>query len=109
MKIRAIRYQNFRNFAKRGEVIFDTTKKVSIVYGTNGDGKTTLHQLFQWILYRKVTFNKTTSESKLYNLGNGAKLSKDCFFVVWGEIEFEHDGEIYVEIGRASCRERVSA
>lgn len=96
MKIRAIRYQNFRNFAKRGEVIFDTTKKVSIVYGTNGDGKTTLHQLFQWILYRKVTFNKTTSESKLYNLGNGAKLSKDCFFVVWGEIEFEHDGEIYV-------------
>lgn len=96
MKIRAIRYQNFRNFAKRGEVTFDTTKKVSIVYGTNGDGKTTLHQLFQWILYRRVTFNKTTSDSKLYNLGNGAKLTQDCSFVVWGEIEFEHDGEIYV-------------
>ena len=96
MKIRAIRYQNFRNFAKRGEVTFDTTKKVSIVYGTNGDGKTTLHQLFQWILYRRVTFNKTTSNAKLYNLENGAKLTKDCSFVVWGEIEFEHDGEIYV-------------
>lgn len=96
MKIRAIRYQNFRNFAKRGEVTFDTTGKVSIVYGTNGDGKTTLHQLFQWVLYRRVTFNKTTSESKLYNLGNGARLSKDCSFIVWGEIEFEHDGEVYV-------------
>lgn len=96
MKIRAIRYQNFRNFAKCGEVTFDTDKKVSIVYGTNGDGKTTLHQLFQWILYRRVTFNKTTSESKLYNLGNGEKLTKDCSFVVWGEIEFEHDGEIYL-------------
>ncbi len=96
MKIRAIRYQNFRNFAKQGEVKFDTTGKVSIVYGTNGDGKTTLHQLFQWILYRRVTFNNTTSESKLYNLGNGARLAKECSFIVWGEIEFEHDDEIYV-------------
>lgn len=96
MKIKAIRYQNFRNFAKRGEVTFDTNGKVTIIYGTNGDGKTTLHQLFQWILYRKVTFNRTTSESKLYNLGNGARLSKDSYFAVWGEIEFEHDEEMYV-------------
>ena len=96
MKIRAIRYQNFRQFGKRGEVTFNTDGKVTIVYGTNGDGKTTLHQLFQWVLYNRVTFNKTTSDSKLYNLGKGAKLAVDSGFFVWGEIEFEHEGLQYV-------------
>ena len=96
MKIKAIRYQNFRQFAERGEVTFDTDGKVTIVYGTNGDGKTTLHQLFQWILYKKVTFNRTTSDSKLYNLGRAARLSPECGFIVWGEIEFEHDNMQYL-------------
>ena len=96
MKIRAIRYQNFRNFAIKGEVLFDTSGKVTIVYGTNGDGKTTLHQLFQWILYKRVKFNRTTSDSKLYNLANGQKLIPECTFLVWGEIEFEHNGELYL-------------
>lgn len=96
MKIRAIRYQNFRQFGERGEVTFNTDGKVTIVYGTNGDGKTTLHQLFQWVLYNRVTFNKTTSDSKLYNLGKGAKLAVDSGFFVWGEIEFEHEGLQYV-------------
>lgn len=96
MKIRAIRYQNFRQFGDRGEVRFDTDGKVTIVYGSNGDGKTTLHQLFQWVLYKKVTFNKTTSDAKLYNLKKGANLSPECSFLVWGEIEFEHEGIEYV-------------
>lgn len=96
MKIKAIRYQNFRQFGERGEVTFNTDGKVTIVYGTNGDGKTTFHQLFQWILYRRVTFNKTTSESKLYNLGKGEKLSPERGFLVWGEIEFEHEGIQYL-------------
>ncbi len=96
MKIRAIRYSNFRNFAATGEIRFDTDGKVTIVYGTNGDGKTTLHQLFQWILYKKVCFNKTTSEAKLYNLGKGEKLRPECSFIVWGEIEFEHNGDDYI-------------
>ena len=61
MKIKSIEYQNFRNFEKRGKIYFDTDGKITIVYGTNGDGKTTLHQLFQWILYGRVNFNRTTS------------------------------------------------
>lgn len=96
MKIKAIRYQNFRQFGNKGEVSFDTDGKVTIVYGTNGDGKTTLHQLFQWVLYKRVTFNKTTSDAKLYNLENGAKLTPECSFLVWGEVEFEHEGIQYV-------------
>lgn len=96
MRIKAVRYSNFRNFAETGEVRFNTEGKVTVVYGTNGDGKTTLHQLFQWILYKKVKFNQTTSEAKLYNLGRGERLQPECFFLVWGEIEFEHNGEDYI-------------
>lgn len=96
VRIKAIRYSNFRNFADQGEVRFNTDGKVTVVYGTNGDGKTTLHQLFQWVLYKKVNFNKTTSEAKLYNLGRGERLQPECFFLVWGEIEFEHDGDDYI-------------
>lgn len=95
MKIRAIRYQNFRNFEKKGEILFDTSGKVTVIYGTNGVGKTTLHQLFRWILYDKVSFNKTTSETKLYNLEKGSKLGLESSIMVWGEVEFEHNGDIY--------------
>lgn len=96
MRIKAIRYQNFRNFANQGEVTFDTDGQVTIVYGTNGDGKTTLHQLFQWVLYKRVTFNRTTSDAKLYNLEKGEKLTPECGFYVWGEVEFEHNGDEYI-------------
>lgn len=96
MKIKSIMYQNFRNFAKRGIIKFDTEGKMTIIYGTNGDGKTTLHQLFQWILYERVSFNKTTSASKLYNLEVGERLFLDSFMSVLGELEFTHDGIDYL-------------
>lgn len=96
MKIKNIKYYNFRNFADQGKIDFATDGKITVIYGTNGDGKTTLHQLFQWILYGKVNFNRTTSAEKLYNLEKGEKLRKECFFKVWGQIEFEHGGEDYL-------------
>ena len=102
MKIKSIEYQNFRNFEKRGKIYFDTDGKITIVYGTNGDGKTTLHQLFQWILYGRVNFNRTTSGNKLYNLDAGERLSIGSFFKTYGKIEFEHSGEEY-EVCREWC------
>lgn len=96
MKIEKIKYGNFRNFEKKGEITFSTDGKVTIIYGKNGDGKTTLHQLFQWVLYGKVSFNKTTTPGKLYNLKRGASLSREMSMYVWGEITFEHEGEQYL-------------
>ena len=58
MKIKSIEYYNFRNFAEQGIIEFATDGSMTVIYGTNGDGKTTLHQLFQWILYGKVNFTK---------------------------------------------------
>ncbi len=89
MKISKIEYENFRNFRDHGEIICSTDGRVTIVYGKNGDGKTTLHQLFQWIFYGEVHFNKTTSD-RLYNLAFESEQAYNAVFDVMGRIDFEH-------------------
>ena len=94
MKISKIEFENFRNFKEHGEIKCSTDGKVTIIYGKNGDGKTTLHQLFQWIFYGQVHFNKTTTE-RLYNLQYESEQQYGSIFNVMGRIDFEHDGEQY--------------
>ncbi len=91
MKINEIEFKNFRNFKDEGKICCSTDGKVTIVYGKNGDGKTTLHQLFQWIFYGHVHFNKTTTD-RLYNLAYEAERSFGETFEVLGRIDFDHDG-----------------
>jgi len=90
MKISKIEFENFRNFKEHGEIRCSTDGKVTIIYGKNGDGKTTLHQLFQWIFYGQVRFNKTTTD-RLYNLEFESEQSFGDVFQVMGRIDFEHD------------------
>lgn len=94
MKIKRIEYENFRNFKKAGAVDCSTDGKVTIIYGENGAGKTTFHQLFQWIIYGQVHFNKTASD-KMYNLELEQNASIDEQFSVKGTIDFIHSGEEY--------------
>lgn len=94
MKINKIEFENFRNFKKHGEIKCSTDGKVTIIYGKNGDGKTTLHQLFQWIFYGHVHFNKTTSD-RLYNLQYESEMPFGETFQVFGGVDFEHNGEQY--------------
>lgn len=94
MKISKIEFENFRNFMERGEIRCSTDGKVTIIYGKNGDGKTTLHQLFQWIFYGQVHFNKTTTD-RLYNLQYESERSFGDTFQVMGSVDFEHDGAQY--------------
>lgn len=89
MKIKCVEFENFRNFKNRGKVECSTDGRVTIVYGKNGDGKTTFHQLFQWVFYGEIHFNKTTTE-KLYNLQFENDLPNDTPFEVMGRITFEH-------------------
>ena len=95
MRIKSIEYENFRNFKDRGKIVCSTDGKVTIIYGKNGDGKTTLHQLLQWIIYGTVNFNKTTTD-RLYNLKFEAEAEVGKQFEVMGRIEFEHAGEEYL-------------
>ncbi len=89
MKISRIEFENFRNFKDHGEIKCSTDGKVTIIYGKNGDGKTTLHQLFQWVFYGQVHFNKTTTD-RLYNLQFERECSFGDTFQVMGCIDFEH-------------------
>ena len=94
MKIKKIQYENFRNFKDAGTVECSTDGKVTIIYGVNGAGKTTFHQLFQWIIYGRVHFNKTASD-KMYNLEFERDADVNSKFSVKGSIDFEHAGEQY--------------
>ena len=44
MKKSKIEFENFRNFKEHGKIRCSTNGKVTIIYGKNGDGKTTHHQ-----------------------------------------------------------------
>ena len=57
MRISKIEFENFRNFKGHGEIKCSTDGKVTIIYGKNGDGKTTLHQLFL-VLCQDLVQNK---------------------------------------------------
>ena len=53
MKINSIELQNFRQFVnERIEFNSDSDKKVSVIYGRNYIGKTTLIKALLWCLYR---------------------------------------------------------
>ena len=94
MKINKIEFENFRNFKDRGEIRCSVDGKVTIIYGKNGDGKTTLHQLLQWVFYGRVHFNKTTTD-RLYNLQFESDKSFGETFQVFGSVDFEHDCSQY--------------
>ena len=58
MIIKEVEYKNFRQFKEHGSIKCSSNGKITLIYGKNGDGKTTLHQLFHWIFYNTVNFNK---------------------------------------------------
>lgn len=92
MRIKKIEFENFRNFKERCCITFPTDGSVTVIYGPNGVGKTTLHQLFQWIFYGEVHFNKTAGKD-MYNLELGKEAGINSSFSVWGVIDFEHPGK----------------
>lgn len=95
MRISRIEFENFRNFRNQGRIDFATDGRVTIIYGKNGDGKTTLHQLMQWIIYGRIKFNKTTTET-LYNLSYGHEALPGSSFNVWGRMYFIHNEKKYI-------------
>lgn len=93
MIISKITFSNFRNFGDENVLEFSTQPgKINIVYGLNGEGKTTLHQLFRWLFYGSVNFNNSAI---LYNLPNSAKLNEGKTMDVKAQVDFEHEGKQY--------------
>lgn len=107
MRIKSIEYENFRNFKNHGIIKCSTDGKVTIIYGRNGYGKTTLHQLFQWVFYGHVKFNKTATDH-LYNLAFEGEQEYGDIFDVMGRIDFEHNDQNYSLTRKYVYRKGVS-
>ena len=102
MIISKITFSRFRNFKNETTLEFSKDpKKINVVYGLNGDGKTTIHQLFRWLFYGLCNFDparssdKTAREWDLYN-GHVAKdLQEGKRMSVEASCDFSHLGVNY--------------
>lgn len=91
MIINKITFSNFRNFKNETTLNFDTDDgKINIIYGLNGEGKTTLHQLFQWLFYGTVNFNRTPKGVILYNLHRASNLEEGKVMTLRASADFTH-------------------
>lgn len=94
MRISKLEYKNFRNYRDEGCVEFCTDGRVTIIYGKNGDGKTTMHQLMQWVVYGVTKYKR--SNDILYNTTYASEVPGGSEFDVWGRMHFTHAGENYI-------------
>lgn len=94
MKIKSIKFENFRQFRESNQIFCSTDGKVTIFYGDNGVGKTTFQQLIKWIFYGEVTFNLSATD-KLYNLNAYNEAAINSIVTVSGTIDFIDDGINY--------------
>ena len=102
MIISKITFSRFRNFKNLTTLIFSKDpKKINVIYGLNGEGKTTIHQLFRWLFYGACNFDparssdKTAREWDLYN-GHAAKeLLEGGKMSVEASCDFSHLGIEY--------------
>ena len=95
MRISRLEYKNFRNYRDEGRIDFATDGRVTIIYGKNGDGKTTMHQLMQWIVYGVTKFLRRSNDI-IYNTSYASEVPNGSDFDVWGRMHFTHAGENYI-------------
>ncbi|WP_166027218.1 AAA family ATPase [Streptomyces chilikensis] len=96
MKISEIELTNFRNYVGKQKAIFTTLagKNVTLIYGTNGGGKTTLLNAFTWALYGKLSPDLEDPET-LINLEAWSAASAGEKLTVSVTVVFDHDGKMY--------------
>jgi DNA sulfur modification protein DndD len=97
MKIKQITFKDFRQFYGEQTIHFshDNRRNVTIVFGTNGAGKTTILNAIQWVLYE--TFSKDFEEqNRLVNDLTMSATTEGHPASAYVEIQFEHARKEYV-------------
>ncbi|MCU0549411.1 MAG: AAA family ATPase [Leptolyngbya sp. Prado105] len=97
MRLLSIRLCNFRQFYGRTpEVILASgdRRKITVIHGNNGAGKTGLLNAFTWVLYEKFTA-AFASEDQLVNKRAIAEAAVGETIECWAEVVFEHGGTQY--------------
>lgn len=105
MRLLALRLKDFRQFRGRQELRFagDSDRNVTLVYGANGTGKTTLLNAFTWALYGQFTEDLEQPEKPINKMTwQHATIGQEVSAEV--EVEFEHEERRYLMRRVASAR-----
>lgn len=96
MKLRRLELENFRQFYGQQGLSFSTdpNKNVTLVYGSNGAGKTTILNAFTWGLYGETTPGLAGSEWLVNNLAWSEAQPGDTV-TARVKVEFEDRDHIY--------------
>ncbi len=92
MRLTSIQFYNFRQFygqTPKLELANQDPKKVTVIHGNNGSGKTAVLNGFTWVLYEKFTAAFASPE-QLVNKRAIAEAAPNQTIPCWVEITFEH-------------------
>jgi len=95
MKFERITLENFRQYFGRQRLEFakDKQRKVTIIHGVNGAGKTSLFLAINWCLYGSEYVNNV---GELISKEAISKVNTGNYVDMSVEISFSHDGERYI-------------
>lgn len=111
MKLKWIEMTNFKQYYGTHRIEFanseDGTENVTVVYGANGKGKTTIYRAFIYAFHGdkqlerdgQLSKNKK-NEEEILHIGNIAALQEDGYVDVSVKVAYEHNGKHY-EIKRS--------
>lgn len=108
MRLISLELGDFRQFRGRHEIQFaaDDGKNVTLIFGANGGGKTTLLNAFTWVLYGEFTPDLEEPE-RIINNQVWAELPVGSMAEAAVALTFEHGDETYV-VSRAASLQRTS-
>lgn len=86
MKLKKVILNNYKQFTGQNTIEFNTSGKMTIVYGFNGFGKTRLHSIFYWTLYGTDRDGET-----IYNNTLQEKLFDNDIHKVSSNLQFTHN------------------
>ncbi|MFJ9775574.1 AAA family ATPase [Kitasatospora sp. NPDC101157] len=105
MRLHSITLTNFRQFqgVQSFDLSSDSIRPVSLLFGANGAGKTTFLNAFTWALYGTMSDDvehqdRMVTDSVWRALPNGDSVE------VAVEVRFDHEGQTYRVLRRASLR-----
>ena len=101
LSIRSITLTDFGPFKGEQRIEFPAASGVTIIYGENMRGKTTLLNAIRYALFGKV-ITRGAGEVALHQIGNWETAKEKGKFGFKVVLEFEHEGSKYQSDARAS-------
>lgn len=101
MKLKKLLIMNFRNYS--GETVFDLSKDITILYGENGNGKSSFFDAIEWCVTGEIKRFAPIEKNKNIIANSSMELNDDCMVCLYfddyvlkrsfkkiGDIEFSY-------------------